>query len=54
MVGRWVLVMEPDVWRLLGADAGAADADGAVVLAAAWAAQRGAEHLRRPGACRPS
>jgi len=41
MVGGWLLVTEPDVWRLLGADAGAADADGAVGLAAAWAAQRG-------------
>ena len=36
MVGGWLLVTEPEVWRLLGADAGASDADGAVELAAAW------------------
>jgi methanogenic corrinoid protein MtbC1 len=36
MVGGWLLVTEPEVWRLLGADAGASDAGGAVELAAAW------------------
>jgi methanogenic corrinoid protein MtbC1 len=40
MVGGWLLATEPDVWRLLGADAGAADADGAVQLAAGWWAAR--------------
>jgi methanogenic corrinoid protein MtbC1 len=41
MVGGWLLVTEPDVWRLLGADAGATDADGALELASAWWAEQG-------------
>jgi methanogenic corrinoid protein MtbC1 len=36
MVGGWLLVTEPDLWRLVGADAGAADAGGALELADAW------------------
>jgi len=40
MVGGWLLVEEPDAWRLVGADGGAADADGALELAAAWWEQR--------------
>lgn len=34
IVGGWLLVLDPDLWRLLGADAGSADAAGAVDAAA--------------------
>jgi methanogenic corrinoid protein MtbC1 len=40
MVGGWLLVAEPDLWRLLGADGGASDADGAVELASTWWEER--------------
>lgn len=35
MVGGWLQVLDPDLWRLLGADAGGVDAGGAVAAAAA-------------------
>ena len=41
IVGGWLLVLDPELWRLLGADAGSADAAGAVDAAASiWEGAR--------------